>query len=160
VMASLEDQLLKSMVEQADEAFLIYNIPEGRFIFANRAFESITRKSREQLLNEPSSMIEVIHPEDQELAKKRFMQLLRKRTSTLLDFRIVRPDEMERWVRLKVYPIVREHKVVFLMGIMDDDTARKASILNMQKINAWKDSTLEILAHDLRGPMSIVKMLS
>lgn len=159
-MKSIEAEIFESMLEVSDEAFLAYNITEGCFTFANPAFERITKKSRKQLFNEPGSMIELIHAEDQDLAKRRFMQLLRKRTGTLLDFRILRPDETERWVRLKVYPIIRGEKVVFLMGIMEDDTARKLSILNMQKINGWKDSTLEILAHDLRGPIGIVKMLT
>ena len=159
-MESGEQLLFNSMLQQSDEAFLVYNISESCFIYANAAFENITKKSLDQLLNDPGSMIEVIHPEDQELAKRRFQQLMRKSTSTLLDFRIVRPDKTERWVRLKIYPIVRERKVLFLTGLMEDETARKASILNTQKVNGWKNSTLEILAHDLSGPISIVKMLA
>lgn len=154
------DTLLKKMIEQSDETFLIYDVAAARFIYANPSFETITKRSLEQLLNEPSSLMKSIHPEDQELAKKVFKHLLRKKTSTLLDFRIVRPDHTERWIRLKTYPIMGDKKIEYLTGIMEDDSARKASILNMQKVNGWKDSILEILAHDLRGPISIVKMLA
>jgi len=159
-MSDNPEVLFKKMIERSDEAFLIYNIAERRFTYANHSFEEITRRSREQLLEDPASMIEVIHPEDRDLAKRVFVRLLRKTTSTLLDFRIIRPDYTERWIRLKTYPIREGKKIEFLTGIMEDDTARKASLLNMQKVNGWKDSILEILAHDLRGPIGIVKMLA
>src|SRR5690606_19003668 len=35
-----------------------------------------------------------------------------------------------------------------------------AATSNIQKIIAWKDSSLEILSHDLRGPIGTVKMLA
>lgn len=152
--------IFQKMIEQSDETYLIYNIAESRFIYANASYEDITKRSREQLLNDHSSMIEAIHPEDQELAKKVFKHLLRKRTSTILDFRIIRPDKSERWVRVKIYPIIQGKKIEYLIGIMEDDSVRRTSILNMQNINGWKDSVLEILAHDLRGPIGIVKMLA
>lgn len=152
--------IFKKMIERSDEAFLIYNVAERQFIYANHSFEEVTRRSCEQLLKDPASMIEVIHPEDRDLAKRLFSRLLRKTTSTLLDFRIIRPDNTERWIRLKTYPIFEGKKIKFLTGIMEDDSARKASLLNMQKISGWKDSILEILAHDLRGPIGIVKMLA
>jgi signal transduction histidine kinase len=61
---------------------------------------------------------------------------------------------------MKTYPIIEGRKIEFLTGIIEDDSARKSSLLNMQKINGWKDSILEILAHDLRGPIGMVKMLA
>lgn len=154
------DVLVRKMIEKSDEAFLIYDIVENRFIYANASFETITKTSRDLLLEDPATLLNNIHPEDQELARKVFMHLLRKKTSTLLDFRIVWPDNTERWIRLKTYPIMGDKRIEYITGILEDDSARKASIFNMQKINGWKDSLLEILAHDLRGPIGIVKMLA
>jgi two-component system, OmpR family, sensor histidine kinase VicK len=159
-MSSKENLLFKNMIDHSDETFLIYDIAEHRFIYANTAFEKITKRSREQLLKDPASMLDAIHPDDQVIATRLFNSLLRKRTSTLLDFRILRPDKTERWIRLKTYPIIEDNKLAYLTGMMEDDSSRKASIFNMQKVNGWKDSILEILAHDLRGPISIVDMLA
>ncbi len=86
--------------------------------------------------------------------------MLTKKTKSVLDFRICRPDKTERWIRLKVYPVIKGDKVEYLTGMAEDDSARKASIFNMQKVNGWKDSNLEILSHDLRGPIGTVQMLS
>ncbi len=102
----------------------------------------------------------MIHPEDQEYVRENFNSLLTYKVNSFLDFRIVRADGVERWVKLKVYPILEKDKVKYLTGILEDDSARKLGIFNMQKINGWKDATLEILAHDLRGPISIVAGLA
>lgn len=159
-MSIKEETFFKMMFEESDECFLIYDIAKGHFIYANPSFENITHRTRDQLLDHHESMIDAIHPEDQQIARKVFKNLLRKASKTLLDFRMIRPDNTERWIRLKTYPIIRDGRITHLTGIMEDDTARKASLLNMQKVNGWKDSILEILAHDLRGPISIVKMLA
>jgi two-component system, OmpR family, sensor histidine kinase VicK len=159
-MASTEELVFKRMIDQSLESFLIYNIAEARFIYANSSFESITSSACEQLLSDPAALIETIHPEDQQLARKIFNRLLRKTSSTLLDFRIVRADESVRWIKLRVYPLFDGTKIEYLIGILEDDTARKAAIFNMEKVNGWKDSLLEILAHDLRGPIGIIKMLA
>ncbi len=44
--------------------------------------------------------------------------------------------------------------------MVKDDSPRKKTLFNMQKINARKDSMLEILSHDLRGPIGIVQSLA
>jgi two-component system sensor histidine kinase VicK len=159
-MPDCDKKVFERMFDQSDECFLIYDIGRLQFIYANKAFANITKHKVEELLAAPASMTGLIHPDDQETALKIFKQLLRKRSSTFLDFRIVLADGNERWVRMKVYPIAGEEKIEYLAAMLEDDTARKTSILNMQKITGWKDSLLEILAHDLRGPIGIIKMLS
>lgn len=158
--ATEQESVFTRMINQSEETYMIYKISEKRFIYANPSFENLTNKSSEILLNNPGSLIEIIHPEDRLLANKVFKNLLRKRTSTLLDFRILRPDNSEKWVRIKVYPLLDGKRLEYLTGVMEDDSSRKSSFLNMEKVNGWKDSILEILAHDLRGPISTVSMLT
>lgn len=154
------ESVFSRMMDQSEETFMIYKISENRFIYTNPSFERLTNKNPELLLQNPVALVGIIHPEDRALAKKVFKNLLRKRTSTLLDFRILRPDQSEKWIRIKVYPILDGKQIEYLTGVMEDDSFRKSSFLNMEKVNGWKDSILEILAHDLRGPISTVAMLT
>lgn len=158
--ATEQENVLSRMIIQAEETYIIYKISGNRFIYANPSFEDLTGKSSEILLSDPNALFEVIHPEDRILAKKVFKNLLRKRTSTLLDFRILRPDDSDKWIRIKVYPLFNGKQLEYLTGVLEDDSFRKSSFLNMEKVNGWKDSILEILAHDLRGPISTVSMLT
>ncbi|MBC7743545.1 MAG: PAS domain-containing sensor histidine kinase [Flavobacterium sp.] len=155
-----EAEIFTLMFGQSEEVYFIFDMVKRRFLFINHAFEEITRRECNELLKDPKSFFNLIHSEDKDHVQAVFKNLLRKKTHSLVDFRILRPDGSERWVRLKVCPIIKEEKITFITGVMEDDSARKAAIYNMQIINGWKDSLLEILAHDLRGPIGIVKMLA
>jgi two-component system sensor histidine kinase VicK len=159
-MEDSTSRILKDMTDRSDEMFFIFNPNDRRFVYASPAFETIVQKSNNDLFNNAALLYDTIHPEDRKYVKENFLHLLTKKTSSLLDFRIQRPDNVERWIRLKVYPIIDNGEIKYLSGIVEDDSARKASIFNMEKINGWKDSILEILSHDLRGPIGIVKLLA
>jgi two-component system sensor histidine kinase VicK len=152
--------LLSAMTDLADEIYFVFDVLENRFQYINDAFEEVTKRNRQELIDRPKLLIKLIHREDLAYVKSSFKILTTKPSPTLLDFRICRPDGSERWIRLKVYPILLNDKITHLSGLAEDDTARKVGIFNMQKINGWKDANLEILSHDLRGPIGTVKMLA
>lgn len=153
-------ELLKAMIDRSGEIYFVFDVLQNRFQYVNEAFEDITKRPRKELIDQPKLLINLIHPEDLAYVKKSFTDLLTKASPTMLDFRICRPDGTERWIRLKVYHILKNDSITHLSGIAEDDTARKVGIFNMQKINGWKDANLEILSHDLRGPIGTVKMLA
>lgn len=148
------------MNDQSQEVCFIFDIQENQFQYVNKAFKEITKRETNELLEKPKLLFKIIHKEDLGYIRKAFKFLLQKKTNSLLDFRICRPDNSERWIRLKVYPIIKQKTITYLTGTAEDDTARKSSIFNMEKINGWKNSNLEILSHDLRGPIGTVQMLS
>lgn len=153
-------EVMKNMTAQSDEVFFIYDVNQSRFNYVNESFQVITKRETKELLIHPKHLLKIIHKEDLGYIKQSFKFMLKKTTKSMLDFRICRPDKSERWIRLKVYPVLKGGEVEYLTGIAEDDSARKASIFNMQKVNGWKDSNLEILSHDLRGPIGTVQMLS
>lgn len=153
-------EIMKNMTAQSEEVFFIYDVDQSRFHYVNESFQVITKRETKELLNHPKHLLKIIHKEELGYIKQSFKFLLKRTTKSMLDFRICRPDKSERWIRLKVYPVLKGDKVEYLTGFAEDDSARKASIFNMQKVNGWKDSNLEILSHDLRGPIGTVQMLS
>ncbi|MFN0256686.1 PAS domain-containing sensor histidine kinase [Pedobacter ureilyticus] len=159
-MKNQEKSILVEMAESADEIFFVFDPKSQRFTYVNDAFEHFSRSNASELYTNPRLFLNLIHPDDRKLVISYFEQLLIEKVNTLFDFRILREDGVERWVRLKVYPILKDGKVNFLSGILEDDSTRKMGIFNMQSINAWKNSTLEILAHELTGPIGIVQELS
>lgn len=152
--------ILIKMNDSSDEVCFIFDTNESRFEYVNEAFKVITKIETSELYKSPKHLFKIIHKEDLSYIKQAVKFLIKKRTKSLLDFRICRPDKTERWIRLKVYPIIEKNKIAYLTGTAEDDTARKSSIFNMQKVNGWKDSNLEILSHDLRGPIGTVQMIS
>ncbi|MET3115616.1 two-component system sensor histidine kinase VicK [Pedobacter sp. CG_S7] len=155
-----KDQILGKMNDLADEVCFIFDINQNRFEYVNEAFQTVTKRESTELFKNPKLLFKLIHEDDRVNIKHAFNLLLEKKTKSFLDFRICRPDKTERWIRLKVYPIIEAKKIAYLTGTAEDDTARKSTVINMQKVNGWKDSNLEVLAHDLRGPIGTVQMLS
>lgn len=158
--ANKKAEVLSRMSDLSDEIFFIFDTNESGFAYVNEAFQFITKRETSELYETPKHLFKIIHKEDLGYIKKAVKLLLTKKTRSLLDFRICRPDNTERWIRLKVYPIIEQGKIAYITGTAEDDTARKTSIFSMQKVNGWKNSNLEILAHDLRGPIGTVQMLS
>jgi len=159
-MTNIELTLFKQLADQSEDITFIYDPNESRFLYVNKAFEIITKKKCSELLSKPNLLLKIIHKDDLIFVKKNYKILLGKTTCSLLNFRIIRSDSTERWLRSKIYPILKENKIQYLTGVAEDDSARKATIFNMQKVNGWKDSNLEILSHDLRGPIGTVKILA
>jgi two-component system sensor histidine kinase VicK len=153
-------EVLKLLMRGAREVFFVFDADQLRFTYVNEAFHTITKRESKELLDHPKHLLKIIHKEDIDYVRQSFKVLLKNSTRSVLDFRICRPDKIERWMRVRIYPVVKGGKVEYLTGIAEDDSARKASIFNMQKVNGWKDANLEILSHDLRGPIGTVRMLS
>jgi two-component system sensor histidine kinase VicK len=145
---------------KADDLFFAFDTGQLAFTYVNDAFEAITKRKSAELFNQASKLFEIIHPEDRTYVQGTLKSLLSKTTPSVLDFRIRRPDQTERWIRLKAYPLVEAETVKSIWGIAEDDTARKVSMLSLQQINGWKNANLGIIAHDLCGPIGIVQMLA
>jgi two-component system sensor histidine kinase VicK len=154
------NQWFKEMADNSEDIYFLYNILDKRFEYLNAAFESIVKIRSEDIFNKPAELLKVVNKEDLSYVKDSFRNLLKKKVNSLLNFRICQPNGNERWMRVKVTPILNNKKVSFLSGVAEDDTARKTSIFNMQQVNGWKDANLEILSHDLRGPIGTVQMLT
>ncbi|WP_345953864.1 PAS domain-containing sensor histidine kinase [Mucilaginibacter sp. PAMB04168] len=159
-MERVDIDFLKKVAEQADEVYFIYDYQGNRFEFINNAFEYVTKLSCQELINNPAMLLNIVHPDDVDYVKSEYIAAGKRQSKALINFRILRPDKVERWIRLKIYPVLDGNDTAFVFGIAEDDTPRKAGFSNMQKVNEWKDSVMGILSHDLRGPIGIISTLA
>ena len=148
------------VIEQADEAFFLYNLTENRPVFVSPALGEILQVPHTTITGNPRSLLDMVEESDVEELKDRLKEVTAKSERGMLDFRINRPNGLQRWIRMKVYPVVGNGGSSYIGGIIEDDSARKNSIFNMQKINGWKNSLLQIMAHDLKSPIGIVNILA
>lgn len=98
-----------------------------KVLYVNPAYETITGRSCESLVDDPKSYEEVIHTED----RVRVLSRLRESVETGQfdeEFRIVRPDNTTRWVWVHGFPIRNAAGAVRrLVGTTLDVTARKSA---------------------------------
>jgi PAS domain S-box-containing protein len=119
------EERFRQMADNIQEIFWMIDAHSKKALYVNRAYETITGRSREALRRDPLSYAELIHPEDRlwVLAK------LDEATGTgefNEQFRIVLPDGDPRWVWVGGSP-VRDGRgrIQRLVGTAKDVTAQK-----------------------------------
>lgn len=104
-VSAFEDNVqdFREMSEHIQEIFWILDPRTKKATFVNPAYETITGRSCESLIDEPSSYEQAIHPEDR---SRVLTKLAAAAQSGHFDerFRIVRPEGEVRWVWVHGFP--------------------------------------------------------
>lgn len=159
-MEKVDFNAFQEIGDQSEDIYFIYDLDTNQFNYLNAAFDLVWKISSQDMLKNQSLIMDTVFAEDKQHVLDTYHKFLEVKSKETLNFRIVWPTKIDRWLRLKVYPIVQKDTVRYVAGIVEDESARVKIIFNMQKVNARKDSALEILAHDLRGPIGIVQNLA
>lgn len=143
--------------KQADQILFAFDIAAERFLYLNPAFERLLKISVDDAIQKPASLLDLIHPEDKEHvidAYKNIKEAARKKD---LEFRVFLSDNEQRWLSLHPYLIDGEQGSVVVVGLAVDISKQKDSANVMKKFASKKNSILEILSHDLAGPLTKIK---
>ncbi len=101
------EQEFHQMAENIQEIFWVIDARTKKAMFVNPAYETITGRSCQSLLENPSSYEEVIHPDDRIHVLAKLDEAGR---SGNFDerFRIVKPDGEVRWVWVRGFPPLKQ----------------------------------------------------
>lgn len=104
-VTAFEDNVqdFREMAENIQEIFWILDPRTRKATFVNPAYEAITGRSSQSLIDQPSSYEQAIHPEDR---SRVLTKLAEAAQSGHFDerFRILRPDGEVRWVWVHGFP--------------------------------------------------------
>lgn len=115
----------RRLTEHANEVFWIGD--PGRFgtVYANAAFEEVWGRPREELYENPETLLESIHPEDRERVVDAVENEI-ERGEFDETYRIERPDGELRWIHGRAFPVEDENgEIDAVVGIAVDVTERK-----------------------------------
>jgi PAS domain S-box-containing protein len=121
------EQEFQQMAGNIQEIFWMIDAETKQALYVNDAYETITGRPLESLKENPSSYVELIHPDDR-------IHVLAKLDEAAVNgrfdeqFRIVRADGQLRWVWVRGFPRRdAEGKITRLGGTAMDITAQKAA---------------------------------
>jgi len=158
-MAIINDLYYQIAAASSDIHF-IYSVEFKEFRFVNHAFEQVWGVPSSGILHDPGKLLGNIREEDRAHVVANYHDFLHRPDVRKLEFRIIVENKDEKYVRLTVFPIEEDGKVATVAGVIEDVSVIKRNIFYSEKINARKDSVLEILSHDLKGPLGTISMLA
>ena len=119
-----QDQF-RQMANNIREIFWTIDAHTRRAIYVNEAYETITGRSCQSLMDDPTSYEDLIHPDD----RRHVLAKLEEATQTgQFDerFRIICAHGEERWVKVHGFPVRdRTGRILRLVGTAQEITAQK-----------------------------------
>jgi PAS domain S-box-containing protein len=169
-LQSLETELrisrsiYRQLTEHIEEIFWLVDIETRRFLYISPAFERITGYGVERFYKNANALLEIFHPDDRDSVPNgdmmRFLMDSRE-----MEFRIVRPDRQERWLRTRFFPVKDEFgELMRFAGLAEDITEQKQATEDSFQL-ALAQERMRILhdfirdaSHDLKTPLSAMML--
>ncbi len=151
---------LEHLAAKSHQIVFSYNVDKSVFEYLNDACESILQTNKEVLFTDSANILNAIHPEDVTYVHKAYEEIMNGEQRQDIEFRLLLPDQAIRWLCLTPYYLPNVDDKVLISGFAEDITARKAYNEVLKKYAAKKNSVLEILSHDLAGPLANIQGLT
>jgi two-component system, OmpR family, sensor histidine kinase VicK len=155
----LKLSVLEKIVGLTHQVFFIYDREANYIIHVNQAFELVWGRSVESISHTPALLLSTVHPEDREYVQKQYNSLVNDRENKNIEFRITLPDQSIKWICVSAF-VLEEEGIPIVTGIAEDISKVKEYNFNLMKFNSKKNSLLEILSHDLSGPLATIQGMS
>ena len=128
------EEQLRQITETIPVLYYVYDRTDHRFIYASPAYETIWQRSREELYHNPDSFFEAVHPDDFPLIREAIRNERERDENRDLEYRIMQPGGMIRWIRSRNYPVYDEQgRVHRIAGFAEDITARKQAEVSLRE---------------------------
>ncbi len=152
---------LHELPDLTDEVFFAFHVQINKVVYLNAAFERVWGIPRDNISTNLSLLFNSVHPDDQAHVRDSFATLLKDGQKQETEFRIIcaREEKKEKWIRLNAYTSQKGSKEI-ITGIANDISGDKEYSINLHKFSDKKNSILQILSHDLLGPLGNIDMSS
>jgi two-component system sensor histidine kinase VicK len=147
-----------ALAELSKHAIFSFDVQLNQFTYINPAF-----KQYAILKEDTSTTVDIeklIHPEDTGFVKEAYQELLQEDKKKNIEFRIVLPDKTIKTMRVEAFLISYAERQQIITGIIEDISYFKDHSDTLNKFSNKKNSLLNILSHDLLGPLGAIQNLS
>ncbi|QDA59895.1 PAS domain-containing sensor histidine kinase [Hymenobacter jejuensis] len=149
------------LAEKTNQVFFVYSLTAKQMLYLNEAYEKVLRCRRGRIEEDLPELIASLHPDDFLYLRGCYKQLLKgEELMEGIEFRLQRDDASVQWLCVTAHRTEETPGQVLLTGFLHDITGYKEYMENAHRYNMKKNSTLEILSHDLAGPLSFMQGLA
>jgi len=154
--------IVQHLLEGSQQTFFVYSITERQLLYVSAAYEQLfPGLKRENLATDWPRLMSFLPPEDQAYARDCVARLANGQLHDDLLLRL-QPDPAAptRWLAVKAWHSTTADGRALLVGSGQDVTVEQEYMRNADKYMAKKNTTLEILSHDLAGPFNMLQQLA
>ena len=152
-----ENSFLEAIARQFGHAYFTFDTLNKEFIYINPAAGELWGIETERIFADPAALLSSVHQDDKEFLLQQYRKVAEDREPILAEFRIIPPGQKLKWISLSAFLLKNDADQQLVGGHATDITAHKEYIQNILKYNNKKNSTLEILSHDLAAPFANIK---
>ncbi len=147
--------LLLRFVEQNPKIVFCYSAADHHFIYTNAAFRETFQEGGET----PSlkKLFDMVNIEDRRFLKGIYVRLKPGLFKNDIEFRMEAADHRERCYKLTLLKNMPTKLDQVITGSMEDISAFRAHEDKLNELSDKKNAILNILSHDLAGPLGSIK---
>ena len=155
------NEIFRQLAGHINQAIWLRNAADDAMIYMSPAYQTITGRTVESVLESPGALLEIIHPEDMDRVKQ--ARRFHPKESFEIEYRIVRPDGLIRWIRARNFPIFDASGIAYrIAGVSEDITIRKEAEARQLELQVERER-VELLkrfitgaSHDFSTPLTIM----
>ncbi len=118
------EEKFRLIAERITEVFYLVDIRNDKTLYVSPGFEQVWGMSRSEVEKSPQNFMKAIHPDDLERVKEG-LQVMQSGLPFDLEYRIIRPDGVMRWIWDRGYPVhSADGTVNRYVGVAQDITER------------------------------------
>lgn len=148
----MQTDLHIALAENSPLASFVFDLNTKKFVYVNAAFRSLVEIETDI---ETGSVVDLVHKKDLPYLKKIYTSFSSGIYENDIEFRLVFPDNREKWVVVNSSFIGHGETVIY--GYAKNTTNERENVESIMKYANKKNSVLTILAHDLSGPLGIAQ---
>lgn len=145
---------IKKIGDITDDGIAVYDIKQKKFLYVNANFTRIFGIDEKELLFDSRIILKFILAEDNTYLKLRYDELNETGCINTTEFRLLFPDHILKHISCDV--LVLEDTNLITAFIKDISEAKKHEDY-LIKYTAQKDTLLDMLTHNLSGPLQLSK---
>ncbi|QNN41005.1 PAS domain-containing sensor histidine kinase [Pedobacter roseus] len=155
-MVELNNELFCALGDLSADGYFIFEPQQQKFLYLNKSFGDIWELETDQIFDHSQILLKQVHPEDLAHVISCYEECLEDGKEKKYEFRLLFAGR-EKYVRIIVFA-VQDKANKRLIGTVEDTTVARHNKIHIEQINARKNITLEVLAHDLKEPLGMMKL--
>lgn len=156
-MAKTENKYaeLVSIGDRSQDGVFIYEMAIRSFVYVNAAFADIFKIEAWRILQDPAVVLQHILSEDHQYLQGRLNELLKEGRINTTELKLANVGNMQIHLACDIYLLNPDT----LVGFIKDVTRDKEHENYLVEITAQKDSFLDMITHNLSGPLMLSQNL-